>query len=437
MKRKNILISWLLCLLFLNSCTTPGPAGLFGKRSPHEQYGQKLTNAGLKETALGRSWFTAAEQSLNNPLTITIPHKETGYFPAEKAIASAIRFEVKRGEKLTVSLKKIPAKNFTIYVDLWEVKNNNNKKLVAYADTDGNAFNQEIDDSGFYIIRLQPELLGSGEYTLTINTGPSLAFPIKNGKIGSFWGADRDGGARKHEGVDIFAPKRTPVLAAANGTISRVTINQLGGKVIFMRPAGKDYSLYYAHLDEQLVSAGQEVQTGDTIGLVGNTGNAISTSPHLHFGIYTFGGAIDPLAFVNPITKPAPEVKASLSNLGKSMRTGSGTVSLRKGPSRESEIVATLNSNTLLEVHSATDQSYRVLVPNGSYGYINSTAVNPISRALKQIRLPLEKPLFDNPDNKAAKKTQLLAGSSISVLGNYENFYFVEAGDNSGWVERD
>ena len=162
MKRKNILISWLLCLLFLNSCTTPGPAGLFGKRSPHEQYGQKLTNAGLKETALGSSWFTAAEQSLNNPLTITIPHKETGYFPAEKAIASAIRFEVKRGEKLTVSLKKIPAKNFTIYVDLWEVKNNNNKKLVAYADTDGNAFNQEIDDSGFYIIRLQPELLGSG-----------------------------------------------------------------------------------------------------------------------------------------------------------------------------------------------------------------------------------------------------------------------------------
>jgi murein DD-endopeptidase MepM/ murein hydrolase activator NlpD len=68
-------------------------------------------------------------------------------------------------------------------------------------------------------------------------------------------------------------------IAAANGRISSVTENNLGGKVMFMRPAGKDFTLYYAHLDEQLVSEGQDVRTGDTIGLVGNTGNARTTPP--------------------------------------------------------------------------------------------------------------------------------------------------------------
>ena len=81
-----------------------------------------------------------------------------------------------------------------------------------------------------------------------------------------------------------------------------------------MRPAGKDYTLYYAHLDEQLATDGQSVRAGDTIGLIGNTGNARSTPPHLHFGIYTFGEAIDPLPFVNPNIKEPPAITASLNN---------------------------------------------------------------------------------------------------------------------------
>lgn len=434
MKCNSIIFLLLLGTTLLNSCKLTGPGGLFGKRSPHEQYGQNLEAAGLKRTALGEAWFAAAENSLNNPLNVAIPYKESGYFSAGKAEAAAVRFEVKRGEKLSISLEKRPAANFTVYVDLWEVRSNNNRKLVAYADTGGKPFSHEIDDSGFYIIRIQPELLAAGEYTLTVVNGPSLAFPVKNGRIGSFWGADRDGGARRHEGIDIFAPRRTPALAAADGTISRVTTNQLGGKVIFMRPSEKNYSLYYAHLDEQLVSAGQKVKAGDTIGLVGNTGNAISTSPHLHFGIYTMGGAIDPLVFVNPVKKPVPAIKASLANLGKSMRTTGRSVNLREGLGTSSNTISTLNPNTLLEINSATDNSYRVRLPDGRSGFVNSQSVNPVSTPIKRVTLAEEKPLYDNPDERAARKARLSSGTLVSVLGNFGDFLFVKAGENSGWI---
>jgi murein DD-endopeptidase MepM/ murein hydrolase activator NlpD len=434
MKWKSIYIGGLLSISSLNSCTTTGPIGLFGKRSPHEQYGQKLKNAGLDKTQLGESWFAASIQSLNKPLKITIPYKEAGYFPADKARAAAFSFNVKRGEKITITLQERPSNRFMIYVDLWELRDNNNKKLIAFADTGNNSFSHEIDDDGSYLLRIQPELLSAGDYTLSITSGPSLAFPIKNGRIGSFWGADRDGGARRHEGVDIFAPRRTPALAAADGIVNRVTINQLGGKVVFMRPDNKNYSLYYAHLDEQLVTEGERVKAGDTIGLVGNTGNAISTSPHLHFGIYTFGGAIDPLAFINPARELPPAIKTSLSSLGSSMRTTSNITALIDG--RKQASVVNLELHTILEISAATSTSYRVILPDGSQGFISGASVTPTAKALKQLYISEEKFLYDRPSIDAARKAGLRNGTRVSVLGEFQGFYFVDAGEEVGWVSK-
>ena len=113
--------------------------------------------------------------------------------------------------------------------------------------------------------------------------------------IQSRWGAPRDGGARRHEGIDVFAPRGTPVLAGAAGRVSRVQETPIGGRVVWLQTdAG---SLYYAHLDRPLVAAGDRVGAGDTLGTVGNTGNAAATPPHLHFGIYA-PRAIDPEPFV-------------------------------------------------------------------------------------------------------------------------------------------
>ena len=120
------------------------------------------------------------------------------------------------------------------------------------------------------------------------------------------WGDARDAGARSHEGIDIGAPRGTPVIAAAAGTISRVQESDIGGKTVSLSVKDRNLSLYYAHLDLQLVQQGQKVNVGDTIGLVGNTGNAITTEPHLHFGIYGYSGAIDPFPFVNRKLKTIP-----------------------------------------------------------------------------------------------------------------------------------
>jgi hypothetical protein len=315
------------------------------------------------------------------------------------------------------------------------VKSSTNKKLLAFADTGNNPFSHEIDDDGSYLLRIQPELLSGGEYTLTITNGPSLAFPVKNGKIGSFWGADRDDGARRHEGVDIFAPRRTPALAAADGIINRVTTNQLGGKVVFLRPENKIYSLYYAHLDKQLVADGQRVKTGDTIGLVGNTGNAASTAPHLHFGIYTFGGAINPLAFINPAREAVPPIKASLSTIGTSVRSTS-TTPVKDGLKAASDVIVNLAPNTILEVSSATSSSYRVMLPDGRQGFVSGGSVISAGKALRQMEISREKFLYDRPDSSAARKAELKSGSRVSVLGSFEEFYFVESGGDSGWVSK-
>src|SRR5690606_27514041 len=123
-----------------------------------------------------------------------------------------------------------------------------------------------------------------------------------------------------------FSSFRTPVIAIAPG-ITRVNENNLGGKVVWLRPEGKDFTLYYAHLDEQIATDGQFVRQGDTLGLMGNTGNARTTPPHLHFGIYTGNGAVDPLPFINPAIRKMPEVQADLKQLNTTMRA-SGSTSL-------------------------------------------------------------------------------------------------------------
>jgi len=434
MKNRALFSLLIFILFFQAACTLTGPSGIFGKKSPHEQYSRKLTDAGLRPTALGALWFSEAEKSLNKPLSVSVPYKESGYFAAERPRATALKFEAKRGQRISIYLQKKPTTGFTIYVDLWKLKNDRNKKLLAYADTNGSPFNYDIEDEGIYILRLQPELLSAGEYTLVISSGPSLAFPVRSGRIGSFWGDNRDEGARRHEGIDIFAAKRTPVIAAAKGIINRVGENKLGGKVIFLRPNDKNYSLYYAHLDEHLVREGQRVSEGDTIGLVGNTGNARYTSAHLHFGIYTMGGAVDPFAFVNPNVKQPLPITAPVSQLGKSLRTVNRNVTLREAPDQEGNSLVKMPLNTLVVAEAACAGWYKVSLPDDARGYISSPSLASVSRPIKLLTLKKDSALLDKPQEDAARKLMLNAGSVVEVLGLFGDFSYVSHVQAAGWL---
>ncbi|MCK7556066.1 M23 family metallopeptidase [Chitinophaga sedimenti] len=357
-------------------CKTPGP-GLFGSRTPHEIYTARLSDAGLDKTALGVLWTGAAAQSLAQPSPVTIPYSEEGYFAAEKPIAIGLSFPITRGEKLRITLSVTSRPKAVVYMDLWE-PGSNGPKAVAAADTATNVLEYEAASNGSLFLRMQPELLTSGAYTLSITAGPSLAFPVQGGNrssIGSFWGAARDAGARRHEGIDIFGKKRTPLLAVANGSVYRVEETNLGGKVVWLRPEGKPYHVYYAHLDEQLVRSGQQVRAGDTLGLLGNTGNAKNTSPHLHFGIYATGGAVDPLPFVNPQVKTPPRITGS-GNIG--MVRTKQPVKVYAAPDGDTTF-RHLPQNTPLNVLAALGNYYRVVLPDQSSGYVNSSAVTAMS----------------------------------------------------------
>ena len=118
---------------------------------------------------------------------------------------------------------------------------------------------------------------------------------VRKKQIADTWGADRSEG-RGHSGQDIFAKRETPVRSATEGYVLHVGENRLGGKVVFVLGAG-GRRYYYAHLDDFAadLKAGDYVTTDSLIGYVGTTGNAKNTPPHLHFGVYAAGGAMNPL----------------------------------------------------------------------------------------------------------------------------------------------
>jgi murein DD-endopeptidase MepM/ murein hydrolase activator NlpD len=98
---------------------------------------------------------------------------------------------------------------------------------------------------------------------------------------------DERRGTRRHNALDIPAPRGTPVLSAAGGRVLRVFSSQAGGLMVYASDPSDRFVLMYAHLDRYAIGIadGMPLQRGDTIGFVGTTGNAPPNVPHLHFGI--------------------------------------------------------------------------------------------------------------------------------------------------------
>lgn len=136
-----------------------------------------------------------------------------------------------------------------------------------------------------------------------------LAMPVKDVKkkqVANTWHAPR-GADRKHQGQDIFAPRGTPIFSATDGYVIRIGENRLGGQTVSVIGAGGRV-YYYAHLDSYApeIEAGDYVTTKSVLGYVGTTGNAAGTPPHLHFGVYAPGGAINPLPLLSDRSEPSP-----------------------------------------------------------------------------------------------------------------------------------
>lgn len=134
-----------------------------------------------------------------------------------------------------------------------------------------------------------PNLIRSGQ-VLRIPTGSEWVCPVDGASFMNDWGFPRGGGLRYHEGNDLFVSRGTPVRAPVSGTLTQKT-GTIGGLQFSLD--GKDGVRYIGtHMDK--FGKKGKVKAGDIIGYVGNTGNAVGTSPHLHFGMYYQGTPVNP-----------------------------------------------------------------------------------------------------------------------------------------------
>lgn len=143
---------------------------------------------------------------------------------------------------------------------------------------------------------------------------------IPKTRITNTWHAPR-GANRLHEGQDIFAPRGTPTYSASPGYIYSIGENRLGGQTVSVIGAGGRV-YYYAHFDSYAagISEGDYVTPQTVLGYVGTTGNAQGTPPHLHFGVYSNSGAINPL----PLLSDRPALEKLEAKPGKGERVKRG-----------------------------------------------------------------------------------------------------------------
>jgi hypothetical protein len=261
---------------------------------------------------------------------------------------------------------------------------------------------------------------------IAITSPLRYGFPVdteRENAVQSFFGGDRDGGARRHEGIDIFAPRGTPVIAAEAGQVTRVGDTPRGGKNVWVR--GDNRSFYYAHLDSIAVSPGDRVRRGDVLGTVGNTGNAITTNPHLHFGIYKFAqGAVDPLPLVGrkkmvntyapPLVELAPRWLA----------VNTEKANLRSGPSLKTTNVASLMRAELVQVYSVAGDWLRVTTGKGTKGFIARHLTETPSESI--LTLTENYVAFSFPDDTAPVVGNFSAGDKLPTLGQFGSFAWIK-----------
>lgn len=347
----------------------------FGPQTPRTAF-RKLA---VKEGRIGEQdlvlWDGAYDVAKTTPLSVELPHREVINLNNNLLLsAQALRLRVTAGRLLRVRVESGGAE---LFGELFRLKGGAaTKRPVKFLTAKNREFTYETPwlQGEELLLVLQTPPWQFTRYEVQITTEPLLLFPVAGkdeAAIQSFWGAPRGGGTRKHEGNDIFAAKGTNLLALTDGEITRLTNTGIGGKTVWLYDYDRDLRYYYAHLDEQLVRKGQRVRRGDVVGTVGNTGNARTTPPHLHFGIYD-NEAIDPYPFLQRADVLPAASPLSLSEPAKPMQVpGRGNHYLRLTPVREGTVIRQLQNGEGVTALGVAGRFWRVKTERGEIGYAN------------------------------------------------------------------
>jgi len=254
--------------------------------------------------------------------------------------------------------------------------------------------------------------------------------------IQSGFGKPRDGGRRVHHGVDIFAERHTEVLAPSDAVVRYVGDGGIGGNTIWLYDAKRSLFLYFAHLQTQDVAHDANVRAGQKIGTVGNSGNARTTPPHLHFGIYMDPeGPVDPVEFVRKIRVVPEPLSADPGLLGGWARTVADRVSLRATNKGRSASLDLLDKDLPVRVLAASGGAYRVALPDGTSGYVSAAALETVAAPLES-RLTLSPQMVLGSLGGANDVVGLVApGEEVSVLGRSGESWLVHTRQGlTGWI---
>ncbi|MGQ0561173.1 MAG: peptidoglycan DD-metalloendopeptidase family protein [Gemmatimonadota bacterium] len=348
-----------------------------------DQYEDELLRSEIGEGSVYEQWSAAAARALRERLAIRPSFQELLSFSPERAAAVGYRLQLSRGQRVTIALDRRNAAR--IFTEVFEEIGPGDPifRLVESAHGEATHVTFEANTDGPHVVRMQPELFRGGEVLVSLTTAATLTFPVAGRTaraIRSYFGDPRDGGRRDHEGIDIFAPAGTSVLAVAPGVITNVSDTRIGGRVIWQHDPRRNVTYYYAHLSSQKVRRGARVQAGDTIATVGNTGNARTTPPHLHFAVYRPGRvATDPVPFLyDQPSDPVSPLLVDLSALGDVRTTAARRVLLRSEPNGAARTVTAVSARHEVYVLGGVRDWYRVQLEDGRSGFVRARDIGVV-----------------------------------------------------------
>ncbi|HEX8270435.1 MAG TPA: M23 family metallopeptidase [Flavobacterium sp.] len=327
-----------------------------------------------------QQWKAEYTAALSDSIELTLPYLEKGTFNAPNISAYSYTIHLLEGQVLTAEVVR-DSVNQRVFADFYEAAPTGFRHIASQKPED-NSFEYPITATGTYKLILQPEINAATNFYISIGIKPAFGFPVAgkgNSAMQSFWGYDRDGGARKHEGIDIFASRGTPVVAVTDGNIGFTGERGLGGKQVWLRAGMFGPSIYYAHLDSIAVVDGMKVSAGDTLGFVGSTGNAKGGAPHLHFGIYR-NGAVDPHAYIYKILKPEiPSLKKfSRSFKADAVKVKGATANLRKSPSTNAAAIDTARANDKLQLLGEHGEWLHIKTMTGKKAFLHKSLASEV-----------------------------------------------------------
>jgi len=206
--------------------------------------------------------------------------------------------------------------------------------------------------------------------------------------------------------------------------------------VVWLRDSRRGASIYYAHLNEILTRRGTRVRPGDTLGTVGNTGNARTTPPHLHFGLYFRGeGPFNPWDYLYQPRGEISPVDVELAGLGEWARVGNEEIHLRERPMQRARVLKDLPQHTAVRVMGAVGSWYRVHLPDGSSGFVAGRLTERLGEPLWLERVARAKPRQAGPLPGAPVMGEVPDGAEIPVLGTFGDFLYVRVpSGRAGWL---